>query len=280
MQRSWTPARELTPPPRRITGGGRPRATVSVVVPTLNEERNVGWVLERMPPAVTEVIVVDGRSMDGTVAAARRACPGAIILREPAPGKGAALRRGFAEARGDYIVMIDADGSMDPAEIDRYVDALGEGYDLVKGSRFLAAGGTSDISRLRMYGNFGLLKLANLLYEVQFTELCYGFMAFRRTVLPQLRLTAPGFEIESQIVLHALRAGLRIAEVPSFEAVRRSGESNLRTWRDGGRVLSTLLRTRRARWVEAGGGRGLALEPTPPLVLSSADDTCSGVGNG
>jgi hypothetical protein len=122
---------------------------------------------------------------------------------------------------------------------------LDEGFDLVKGSRFIDGGGTTDISRLRAMGNFSLLAVANRAYGCRFTELCYGFMAFRRAAIPQLRLSADGFEIETQIVVHAVKAGLRIAEVASFEAPRRSGESNLRTFRDGSRVLRELVRARR-----------------------------------
>jgi glycosyltransferase involved in cell wall biosynthesis len=219
--------------------------TVTSVIPALNEARNIGWVLSRLPDCVDEVVVVDGRSTDGTIAAALRARPDSMIVHERSPGKGAALRAGFARSSGDVVVMLDADGSMDPAEIVRYVAKLRDGYDLVKGSRFLPSGGTTDISRLRNIGNLALLAVANRLYRSAFTELCYGFMAFRRDVLRRLALTADGFEIETQIVANALRAGLRVAEVPSFEAERRSGTSNLRIVRDGSRVLRELLRARR-----------------------------------
>jgi glycosyltransferase involved in cell wall biosynthesis len=222
--------------------------TVSVVIPALNEERNIGWVLGRLPDCVDEVLVVDGRSTDRTIEVARAIRPDTRIVAEKAPGKGAALRAGLTQARGDHVVMLDADGSMEPGEIDRYLARLEEGFDVVKGSRFLRGGGTTDISRLRAMGNFGLLTLANLMYGCRFTELCYGFMGFKRSAIPLLRLTATGFEIETQIVTHALRAGLRVAEVPSFEAARRSGESNLRTFRDGSRVLHELLRARLGAW--------------------------------
>jgi len=238
---------ELVSGEQQIDGAGAGSAlTVSVVIPTLDEERNIAWVLERVPP-VQEVIVVDGRSMDRTIDAARAARPDVRIVHELRRGKGAALRAGFSVASGDVIVMMDADGSMHPAELTRYVALIAAGYDLVKGSRFLAGGGTADISRLRAAGNLALLGFANWLFYCEFTELCYGFMALRRSAVPQLRLTADGFEIEAQIVASALRQGLRVAEVPSFEAARRNGVSNLRTFRDGSRVLRELVRVRRAR---------------------------------
>ena len=217
---------------------------VSLIVPAMNEERNVEWVLERIPDVVDEVILVDGHSSDATVAVARAAYPGIVVVQQEGKGKGAALRTGFATARGEYIVMIDADGSMDPGEIGRYVDRLRDGCDLVKGSRYVEGGGSSDITVLRSAGNRGLMALVNVLYGARFTDLCYGFCGFRRRGLDQLGLDADGFEIETQIAVRALRAKIEIGEVPTFELPRRYGESNLNTFRDGQRVLRTLLAER------------------------------------
>jgi glycosyltransferase involved in cell wall biosynthesis len=238
---------EHSPPVRAVAPAAVPAAPatrVSVVIPTLNEERNVAWVLERLPNIVDEVILVDGRSTDDTVAVARATRPDIRVVLEATPGKGAALRAGFAAATGDYIVMIDADGSMDPAEIRRYMERLAEGYDLVKGSRFLEGGGSEDISHIRQAGNRALLTLANILYGRRFSELCYGMMAFRADRLDDMDLRSDGFEIETEMVVRSCRAGLRIAEVPSFELPRRYGESNLSAWRDGRRVLKTMLAER------------------------------------
>jgi glycosyltransferase involved in cell wall biosynthesis len=245
---------------RRAGIGTRAQArSVSAVIPALNEAQNIEWVLRRLPACVDEVLVVDGRSTDGTIEVAKQVRPDTRVVCEMRPGKGAALRAGFEAAEGDYVVMLDADGSMEPAEIERHVAMLDEGFDLVKGSRFMDGGGTTDISRLRAFGNFALLGIANRFYGCRFTELCYGFMAFRRDVLPRLQLTADGFEIETQIVAHAVKSGLRVVEVASFEAPRRSGESNLRTFRDGSRVLRELLRARR---------RDLSFPATEPPATS------------
>lgn len=228
------------------------KATLSVIIPTLNESANIGWVLERVPAVVDEIVLVDGRSTDDTVAVALSVRPDIRVVLERRRGKGAALRAGFAAGRGDYIAMIDADGSMHPEEIELCVERLEDRRrpehpgrcEFVKGSRFAEGGGSSDISFVRRAGNDVLRRLVNTLYGVEFTDLCYGLCAFRRDSLDALALTSDGFEIETEIAVRAIKAGLRIGEVPSFESPRLNGESNLRAWRDGTRVLRTLLTER------------------------------------
>ena len=222
----------------------RATPTVSVVIPTKNEALNVGWVLERLGPEVGEVIIVDGLSDDGTIEAALAARPDAVIVRQLVAGKGAAMRAGLARASGEYVIMIDADGSMDPAEIPTFVASLAGGSDLAKGSRFLPGGGSADITRLRAIGNAALTGFSNLLLGKSYSELCYGFMGVRRSRIDDLDLQSDGFEIETEIVVKACRAGFVISEIPSFESERRSGASNLNTFRDGWRVLRTLIGVR------------------------------------
>jgi len=228
----------------QVERSGATERTVSVVIPTLNEEKNVGWVLARLPDLVTEVVLVDGRSTDRTIDIARAIRPDIKLVMETKPGKGAALRAGFAAATGDFIVMIDADGSMDPSEIERFVDALHSGCEFVKGSRFAPGGGTRDISTIRRLGNGVLRTAVNTLYRTHFSDLCYGFIGFHRDKLGALRLRSDGFEIETEMTVRAVTASLRIGEVASFESERQYGESNLHAWRDGRRVLRTLLRER------------------------------------
>jgi len=243
---------------------------VSVIIPTLNEEQNIAWVLDRLPPDVDEVVIVDGRSTDSTIETALAVRPDARVVLEPRPGKGAALRAGFDAARGDYVVMLDADGSMNPGEITRFVDALRDGGELAKGSRFMPEGGTSDMTLVRRAGNAALRGFVNVLYRCRFTDLCYGFCGFRRAALAELELSSDGFEIETEIVVRAVKAHLRITEVPSFESPRRHGDSNLNAWRDGRRVLRTLLHER----------VGDAVAAAPPAGMeNAAQATWSAVPN-
>lgn len=235
-------------PRRRAEDRVPPRATVSLVVPARNEARNIPWVFEQIPDCVDEVILVDGDSYDATVHVAAQCLPTVRNVRQRGPGKGNALRTGFRAATGDYIVTLDADGSMAPAEIPHYLHFLDHGYDFVKGSRFVAGGGSLDLTRFRQMGNHVLLAAVNHLYHTSLTDLCYGFCAFRRTFLDDLDLHSTGFEIETEMVAHALASGLRIAEVPSLELPRRSGRSNLHAISDGYQVLRTLYSERPSAW--------------------------------
>ena len=241
---------------------------ITVVIPAKNEARNIGWVVERLPSFVEELVIVDGRSTDRTVDVVLALRPDAVIVNDKRPGKGAALRAGFAAATGDYVVMLDADGSMDPQEIEHFIEALDRGAHMAKGSRFLDGGGTADMSYLREAGNRGLLILANILFGASNTDLCYGYAAFRRHEVLGLDLDADGFEIETQLFMRATRQGLRVVEVPSFEAPRRFGTSNLNTFRDGWRVLMTMLRERMRP-----GARGL---PAPSTSHAEHDPERTG----
>jgi glycosyltransferase involved in cell wall biosynthesis len=196
-----------------------------------------------MPP-VEELIIVDGCSDDGTVQVVREHRPEARIILQPPAGKGTAMRAGFELATAPYVVAMDADGSMDPRELPAYAALFELGYDVVKGSRSAVGGDSTDLTVLRRFGNRGLVGLHNALFRTRLSDLCYGFIGFRRDKLEVLGLYADGFEIEAQIIAHARLAELSMAEVPSRESERIHGESNLRTFQDGRRVLRAMLRTR------------------------------------
>lgn len=222
-----------------LTMSGAPR--VSLVIPARNEARNIAWVLEQIPETVAEVILVDGDSTDATLITARSYRPDIKVVCQEGIGKGCALRSGFLAATGDVIVMMDADGSMVPQEINHFLHFLANGYDFVKGSRFIGGGGSLDITPFRRFGNRFLLAVFNFLYDAELTDLCYGFCAFHRRYLEHLSLCSTGFEIEAEMIVRAMQDGLRIAEVPSLELPRRSGRSNLHSIRDGIRVLRIVL---------------------------------------
>ncbi len=242
------------------SASGRRSYRVSVIVPTLNEERNLPHVLSRIPSDVHEVILVDGRSTDNTVAKAKELMPEIVVVHQTRSGKGNALACGFAAATGDIIVMIDADCSTDPAEIPAFVAALVNGADFAKGSRFRPGGHSHDITRFRRLGNYFLNATVNVLFKTQFTDLCYGYNAFWRDALLAMdlpdvdaplapngeRLWGDGFEVETLINVRVATRGLRITEVPSVEEARLHGVSNLNAFGDGGRVLRTI-------WWSSGG---------------------------
>lgn len=229
------------------SGEPNPHPTVSVVVPAMNEADNLPHVLPLIPDWVDEVLLVDGNSTDGTPEVARRLRKDIRIIPQQGKGKGAALRSGFAAATGDIIVMMDADCSTDPTEIPLFCAALLSGADFVKGSRFLQGAGTADMELHRMLGNWAFVVGVRILFGGNYSDLCYGYNAFWRHVLPQLALDGDGFEIETMMNLRALRAGLRVAEIPSFEQKRMHGTSRLRAIPDGWRVLKTILRERFSR---------------------------------
>ncbi len=236
---------EPSPRRRRRAGKSAWLGSVSLVIPVRNEARNIAWVLEKISDEVDEIILVDGNSTDATLTTARSYRPDIRIVAQQGVGKGSALRTGFMAATGDVIVMMDADGSMEPQEIRHYLHFLANGYDFVKGSRFVCGGGSLDITAFRRMGNRFLLSVFNHLYDADLTDLCYGFCAFHRRYLEHLDLAATGFEIEAEMTVRAIQSGLRVAEVPSLELPRRAGESNLHAIRDGSRVLATVLRHHR-----------------------------------
>jgi glycosyltransferase involved in cell wall biosynthesis len=220
---------------------------VSVIIPTLNEARNLPLVLAELPGVVHEVIVVDGHSTDGTPDVARSCRNDVRVVMQTGKGKGDALRCGFEAATGDILVMLDADGSADPEEIPRFLEALLDGADFAKGTRFLEDGGSSDLTPLRRAGNRVLIGAVNTLFGTSYSDLCYGYNAFWRHCLESMQVDCSGFEVETLINIRVVRAGLSVREVPSFERERIHGQSNLRTFRDGARVLRTIVRERMRR---------------------------------
>lgn len=216
---------------------------VSIVIPTMNEVQNIKHVFPYIPEFVDEIIVIDANSTDGTIEEILKFRKDAKIIREKAPaGKGRALQTGFEHATGDLIVTMDADGSHNPNEMSRLLEPVLNGYDVSKGSRFLHGGGSDDFTLIRRFGNKAFATLTNALYGSNYTDVCYGYRVFKRDAIKKMGCKSCGFEVETEYSILMIKCGLKIKEVPSFESERKYGKSNLRTFRDGWRIFSIIIK--------------------------------------
>lgn len=218
---------------------------VSVVIPTLNEAESIASVLAGIPASVREIIVVDGLSSDGTAEVAAAARPDVRIVHQTIKGKGAAIRAGMDAACGEYVLLMDGDGSTDPAYIPVFARALADGADIAKGSRFLPDGGTDDMTFHRRLGNWGFVVLARILFGARFTDITYGYNAVRRDRRDAMALEIDGWAQEIVTNLRMVRLGLRVDEIPTFEPRRTAGIAKLRTWSAGWAILMAILAERR-----------------------------------
>jgi glycosyltransferase involved in cell wall biosynthesis len=217
----------------------RPR--VSVVIPAMNEARNLRFVLPSIGEWVDEVILVDGGSTDGTRQTAQSLLPNVRIVQQSGTGKGSAQRSGFEAATGDIIVSLDADGSMNPRELPAFIGVLASGAEVAKGTRYVQGAGSADLSWFRSVGNRALTWAARRLFGGRLSDVTYGYVGFWRHVLSKLDLRSEGFELEVEITVQALNRGLRVVEVPCFESKRVHGTSNLHAVPDGWRILKLML---------------------------------------
>jgi len=217
---------------------------VTVIVPTLNEEKNIAEVIRELKrTGFSDILVIDGNSRDRTISIAKKL--GVNVIRQNGKGKGSALRQAFSHdgLSGDVVVMMDADGSMNPKEIFSFIEALENGVDLVKGSRFMLGGHSEDMTLIRRIGNGLFVLVTNFLCSTNYTDLCYGFAAFRRDAIAKLypHLQSRNFEIETEIFIKAKKLELKVMEVPSIELRRKHGKSNLKAYKDGFRILKTII---------------------------------------
>jgi glycosyltransferase involved in cell wall biosynthesis len=214
------------------------------VIPCLNEAGSIERCVARAREALdgygwhSEVIVADNGSDDGSAEIARDA--GALVVHEPRRGYGSAYLAGFAAARGDYVVMADADLTYDFADIPRFVGKLDEGADLVMGDRMHGIQPGAMPWHHRYVGNPVLTALLNLFFRTGVRDAHCGMRAVRREVLPRLDLRTTGMEFASEMVIRAGKERLSIEEVP-IHYHPREGQSKLSSFRDGWRHLRFLL---------------------------------------
>ena len=221
---------------------GYPR--ISVIICTLNEEMNLPHVLPKIPQWVDEVLLVDGYSTDNTTTVARKLRPDIRIEYQPhrRGGKSDALKYGSQIATGDVIVDIDADGSTNPEEIPNFIEPLLNGYDFVKGSRFLNTS-PSIMAWHRRFGNWVLHAETNLLFGTHYTDVCSGYNAYWKKAWAKIKFPDE-FGYEPLIIIRAEKAGLRILEIPSRDEGRVNGKSKLLSWQQGWRACAAILKER------------------------------------
>lgn len=218
---------------------------ISIVLPCLNEEAAIGGCVDAIQEIIAarhlsaEILVVDNASTDRSAEIAR--AHGARVVYQPVRGYGNAYLKGFAEARGTYIVMADADNTYDFNEIEAFVEPLRQGYDLVMGNRFTGrmAKGAMTWSH-RYIGNPILSGMLNLFFHTGVRDAHCGMRAFTADAVQRMHLRTGGMEFASEMVINAAKAGLRITQRP-IAYNPRIGDSKLNTVRDGWRHLRFLL---------------------------------------
>ena len=222
-----------------------PEPLVSVVMPCLNEEEAIGPCIEKIQRTFAaagidgEIVVCDNGSTDASVAIAERM--GAQVVHQPLRGYGNAYLKGFASARGRYLVMGDADDTYDFTMIPLFLQAMrDDGVQFVTGSRYLGGGDAHITALHRWFGNPALTRTLNLLFGTRYTDVYCGFRAFTREAYHAIRPVSPGMEFNLELAINAGLAGLRTREIPIVLAPRK-GESKLRTFRDGWRSLRMML---------------------------------------
>ena len=236
--------------PDEIAGAGGAMETVAVVIPTLNEERSIGKVIDGVPVSEllenglrTVVYVIDGRSTDGTREIA--ANKGAQLILEERKGKGVAVQTAFKSINADYAIMVDGDDTY-PIGVATEMVRLLRTHDVVIGSRLKGVIEPGAMSRLNIIGNTLLTLLARALFSINVTDVCTGLWGYRGEATRRLELEAQGFDIEADMYSECARKGLRVTEIP-IRYRARADHAKLASLRDGLRIGAFLCR----KWLTA-----------------------------
>ena len=223
--------------------------TLSVIVPVFNERNTVAEIVRRMRrvelPVNREIILVDDGSSDGTekILAALEDSTVRLLRHPTNRGKGSAVRTGLAHARGDLVLIQDADLEYDPDEWPKLLRPVLKGRaEVVYGSRF--RGEHQSMNVPSWLGNRFLTLATNVLYNTSLSDMECGYKLFERRVLDEITIESDGFDFEPEITAKVLRNGRTIYEVPVSYAGRASDQGRKFSWADGVRAFGTLLRYR------------------------------------
>ncbi|MDP8255002.1 MAG: glycosyltransferase family 2 protein [Candidatus Alcyoniella australis] len=221
---------------------------ISAVVCAHNEQDSIEDVLHKLARlgSLYELIVVDDGSIDSTAQIAEGAGAQVLALR-PNQGKGRAIAAGIKAARGDWVLFIDGDGQDHPRDVPKLIQAATDGADLVNGSKFIGSIERGAISGPNYWGNRLMSGLINLLFGARISDSQSGFRLIRAKFLKALQLRSAQYEIETEILISALKQGLRVVEVPVLRSPRSAGRTDFRRIRNGLRILWTILRLRMRR---------------------------------
>lgn len=216
---------------------------VSIVIPTKNEAENLKIVLPRIKKTddICEIVLLDARSTDDTVTVAKDIIADIKVYYQKNKGKGDAINCAAEQVKGDYFLILDSDGSMRPEEINNFIEKAKEGYELVKGSRFIPGGAVEEQDILRRAIVSTANSVANFCWGTKFTDICYGMFLIKTSEYKSLGITSTGFNIEWELMRKASKKGLRIIEIPSVEQNRIHGKSNINYLRDGWSIATTVF---------------------------------------
>ena len=217
----------------------------TLIIPTKNEEGSIGKVLREIPKnLIQQIIVVDGHSQDKTTQKIKenlRKGKDKLIIQK-SKGYGGAFIEGFRQVKGEIIIMMDADGSHNPADIPFLIKKIEEGYEYAMASRYMIGSKSYDDTFIRWLGNKGFTLLTNMVHGTRVTDSLYLYTAITKKGLNKLKLNSLGFEFCTEILVKAHNAGLRFAEIPAIERKRYHGNSKVSALLDGLKILKMIFK--------------------------------------
>lgn len=215
---------------------------VSLVIPTLEEAGCIEAVLKEVPKqCVDEILIVDAHSKDGTADIVRRL--GYKVIMQEGRGFGDAFSLGVSKATGDVVILMDGDGSHNPADIPKLIGKLKEGYDYVLASRYCKGSRSYDDTMVRHIGNKLFTFLICFFHRMKITDSLYLYTAIRKEVFDKVKIDSKGFEYCVEILVKVHKAGFKMAEIPSIERMRYSGYSKVKSMKHGFKILMEIFKS-------------------------------------
>ena len=215
---------------------------VSLVIPTLEEAGCIEQVLSQVPKnCADEILIVDAYSKDGTADIVRKL--GYNVVMQEGRGFGDAFSLGVSKATGDIIILMDGDGSHNPADIPKLVEKIKEGYDYVMASRYCKGSRSYDDTMVRHLGNKSFTFLISFFHRMKITDSLYLFTAIRKNVFDKISIKSKGFEYCVEILVKVHKAGFKMAEIPSIERKRYSGYSKVKSMKHGLKILIEIFKS-------------------------------------